>query len=78
MDKNFIYGFVALALSGCVVAADSQTVVIEHSADRTVFAEMKAKDYCARYGKKPVLVQTSPVKVNAIGFRTRISTFECR
>lgn len=69
-------GFV-LFVAGCANNADQMGISIEHSADRTYFASRQASDHCETFQKKSVLVQTSPVLVNALGFRTRVSTFKC-
>jgi len=66
-----------LFVAGCAVNADQMGIAIEHSAERTYFASRQASDHCATFQKKSVLVQTSPVQVNAVGLRTRVSTFKC-
>jgi hypothetical protein len=51
----------ALWLAGCAVRHESPDgITIEHDAYQPELAAVEAQEHCAQYGKKAVLVNTSP------------------
>lgn len=52
---------VVLWLAGCAVRHESPDgITIEHDALQPELATVEANEHCAKYGKKAVLVATSP------------------
>jgi hypothetical protein len=70
----------ALWLAGCAVRHESPDgITIEHDAYQPELAAVEAREHCAQYGKKAVLVGTSPPAPSAslLYLNSSISMYNC-
>ena len=71
---------VGLLLAGCAVRHESPDgITIEHDAYQPELATVEAQEHCAQYGKKAVLVGTSPAAPSSslLYLESRISMYDC-
>jgi hypothetical protein len=71
---------VGLLLAGCAVRHESpEGITIEHDAYQPELAAVEAREHCAQYGKKAVLVGTSPAAPSSslLYLESRISMYDC-
>jgi hypothetical protein len=71
---------VGLLLAGCAVRHESPDgITIEHDAYQPELAAVEAREHCAQYGKKAVLVGTSPAAPSSslLYLESRISMYDC-
>ena len=74
-----LVGF-ALWLAGCAVRHESPDgITIEHDAYQPELAAVEAREHCAQYGKKAVLVKTSPPAPSAslLYLNSSLSMYDC-
>ncbi|NQU61961.1 MAG: hypothetical protein HQ512_12590 [Rhodospirillales bacterium] len=62
---------------GCTLSADENEVVIEYSSPYVGAATALAERHCENFGKSARLVQSGIEKTNVLGFRKKVSVFEC-
>ena len=70
----------ALWLAGCAVRHESPDgITIEHDAYQPELAAIEAQEHCSQYGKKAVLVQTSPAAPSAslLYLNSSLSMYDC-
>ena len=70
----------ALCLAGCAVRHESADgITLEHDAYQPELAAIEAREHCAQYGKKAVLVKTSPPAPSASLFylNSSLSMYDC-
>ena len=71
---------VGLLLAGCAVRHESPDgITIEHDAYQPELAAVEAREHCAQYGKKAVLVGTSPAAPSSslMYLESSISMYDC-
>lgn len=71
---------VALGLVGCAVRhASPDGITIEHDAFQPELAAVDAREHCAKYGKKAVLVATSPPAPSSalLYLNSSLSMYDC-
>jgi hypothetical protein len=71
---------VGLLLAGCAVRHESPDgITIEHDAYQPELAAVEAREHCAQYGKKAVLVGTSSAAPSSslMYLESRISMYDC-
>jgi hypothetical protein len=71
---------IGLLLTGCAVRhASPDGITIEHDAYQPELAAIEAREHCAEYGKKAVLVGTSPAAPSSslLYLESRISMYNC-
>jgi hypothetical protein len=71
---------VAFWLAGCAVRHESPDgITIEHDAYQPELAAVDAQEHCAKYGKKAVLVKTSPPAPSRslLYLNSSLSMFDC-
>lgn len=69
-----------LWIAGCAVRHESPDgITIEHDAFQPELAAVDAQEHCAKYGKKAVLVNTSPPAPSAslLYLNSSLSMFDC-
>jgi hypothetical protein len=69
-----------MLLAACAVRhASSEGITIEHDAKQPELAVIDAERHCAQYGKKAVLVKTTPEAPSASLFylSSSLSVFDC-
>jgi hypothetical protein len=69
-----------LGLAGCAVRhAGPDGITIEHDAYQPELAEVEAREHCAQYGKKAVLVNTTaPAPSSALLYlNSSLSMYDC-
>ena len=79
MRHAFVVGLV-LGLVGCAVRqASPDGITIEHDAFQPELAAVDAREHCAQYGKKAVLVGTSqPAPSSALLYlNSSLSIYDC-
>lgn len=79
MRYAFVVGLV-LGLVGCAVRqASPDGITIEHDAFQPELAAVDAREHCAQYGKKAVLVGTSqPAPSSALLYlNSSLSIYDC-
>ncbi|MAF95460.1 MAG: hypothetical protein CMM60_06870 [Rhodospirillaceae bacterium] len=68
----------AAVLGGCTLKADENEISIEHLSTQPGVAQAMADSHCAKYAKVARRVQMGIEQAGPIlGFRKKISTFEC-
>jgi hypothetical protein len=70
----------ALWLAGCAVRHESPDgITIEHDAYQPELAAVEAREHCSQYGKKAVLVGTSPPAPSAslLYLNSSLSMYDC-
>lgn len=70
----------ALWLAGCAVRhASPDGITIEHDAYQPELAAIEAREHCAQFGKKAVLVKTSPPAPSAalLYLNSSLSMYDC-
>jgi hypothetical protein len=70
----------ALWLAACAVRHESPDgITIEHDAYQPELAAVEAREHCAQYGKKAVLVKTSPPAPSAslLYLNSSLSMYDC-
>ena len=70
----------ALWLAGCAVRHESPDgITIEHDAYQPELAAVEARAHCSKYGKKAVLVGTSPAAPSAslLYLNSSLSMYDC-
>jgi hypothetical protein len=70
----------ALWLTGCAVRHESPDgITIEHDAYQPELAAVEAREHCSQYGKKAVLVGTSPPAPSAslLYLNSSLSMYDC-
>jgi len=71
---------IALWLVGCAVRhASPDGITIEHDAYQPELAAVEAREHCAQYGKRAVLVKTSPPAPSAalLYLNSSLSMYDC-
>lgn len=69
----------AMLLGACAVkSGDENGVSIEYTTRQFGVAEWKAKDYCAQFGKRAVLMRKGPTQSNSgLIPQTTVAEFDC-
>jgi len=77
---GFFIAVLVLGIAGCAVTGDRETVSVRHMADKPITAQLAADDHCRAYGRKAVLIKTSPASGDPsyLFLNMRTSAFECR
>jgi hypothetical protein len=71
---------IALWVAGCAVRHESPDgITIEHDAYQPELAAVEAQEHCSQYGKKAVLVKTSPPAPSAslLYLNSSLSMYDC-
>jgi hypothetical protein len=71
---------IVLWLAGCAVRhASPDGITIEHDSFQPELAAVDAREHCAKYGKKAVLVGTSPSAPSSslLYLNSRLSMYDC-
>lgn len=67
----------AVFVGGCTIRANDNEVVIEHPSVHIGIARKMADSHCGQFNKTARLVQASGEQSGFLGFRKKVSVFEC-
>jgi len=67
----------SVGLWGCTVRANENEFVIEHTATHIGVAKALAEGHCEKFGKSARLVRSGNTDTSFLGFRKKVSEFEC-
>lgn len=67
----------AVIVSGCTIRANDNEVVIEHPSVHIGIAREMADSHCGQFNKTARLIQASGEQSGFLGFRKKVSVFEC-
>ena len=78
MNKILIIFSLGL-LWGCSVNGSTDSVSIKHAAEQDIVGKWAAETHCAKFGKIPKKLKTSPIttELSSLFFRTKTSVYAC-